>query len=127
MSSLAQRVRPFPLDLGLAFDELKAVSRRLGLGSGSISGYETLETYLSHTQFLGAMEHLDWWGGELNPVDKKETALALGLADQLAHPKKRLTARKALPQGVTKRGFILAMEYLPCNLPEWPVSFNPKP
>ncbi|XP_026189763.1 uncharacterized protein LOC34621686 [Cyclospora cayetanensis] len=70
------------------------------------------------------MEQLNWWPGELNASDKKETALALALADQIAHPKQRLAARKVLPQGITKRGFVLAFEYLPFNLPEWPVGLH---
>lgn len=94
-----------------------------GLGSAETgSSCDRLDNYLSHGNFLKAMESLGWWCGELNATDKKETALAISLGDQTAHPKQRLAARKVLPQGTTKRGFILALEYLPYNLPEWPVS-----
>ena len=126
-----QRVLPPPLDLGRAFDELKAVSKLLessgsessGSGSsGSGSCCDKLDNYMSHGHFLRAMEHLGWWSEELNATDKKEAALAISLADQIAHPKQKLAARRVLPQGTTKRGFILAFEYLPFNLPEWPVS-----
>ncbi|OEH75589.1 hypothetical protein cyc_05309 [Cyclospora cayetanensis] len=139
-----EKLRPSPLDLGCTFEELKTASKPLqsevphscafsgrDISAESSSGYsaecDSLENYISLGNFIRAMEQLNWWPGELNASDKKETALALALADQIAHPKQRLAARKVLPQGITKRGFVLAFEYLPFNLPEWPLPHDRLP
>ncbi|KAL8427021.1 hypothetical protein ACSSS7_007919 [Eimeria intestinalis] len=127
-TSLHQRLSPSPVDWSHAFDQLKAASQNLEdipavsfVGSVG-SSCDSLQNYLTLGRFARAMEALGWWCAELNASDKRETALALALADQLAHPKQRLCEKKALPQGLTKRGFVLALEYLPFNLPEWPVG-----
>ena len=72
------------------------------------------------------MDALSWWPWDLNNLDKKETAFALSLVSQVVGGPLKVQPKQEKNDNafkyISKRGFILAFEYLPYNLPEWPVG-----